>query len=205
MREQVALFGEPAAAAPPDGMTRDAVLSPCGTYRYRLTRLWDKTLPVLGWIMLNPSTADASVDDPTIRKCVGFAKRGGFGSIVVTNLFAFRATDPRELKKRSPLTQSRSGAWTRDVSEAAIASSSVVGPENDAHIIEAAHEARLTILAWGAHGGLGHRDRWVVSMLAHAGLESRTAVLAYTDDKSKPRHPLYLKYELIDPLTRGAR
>lgn len=72
-------------------------ISACGRYRYRLWRTWDATLPSTLWIMLNPSTADGTEDDPTIRKCVGFAKRWGCGSIEVINLFAFRATNPREL------------------------------------------------------------------------------------------------------------
>ncbi|MFB4275778.1 DUF1643 domain-containing protein [Nonomuraea sp. MTCD27] len=68
-----------------------------GPYRYTLWRTWDGRLPVCGWVMLNPSTADACADDPTIRRCVGFARRWGFGGIVVRNLFAFRATSPRQL------------------------------------------------------------------------------------------------------------
>lgn len=80
---------------------KDAIISECGKYRYRLTRVWDKALPIMGWVMLNPSTADASEDDPTIRKCCHYAKRDGFGGIEVVNMFAWRATDPRELKRVS--------------------------------------------------------------------------------------------------------
>jgi hypothetical protein len=76
---------------------RHAVLSSDGRYRYTLYRLWDDSLPEVTWVMLNPSTADAEQDDPTIRKCVGFAQRWGCGSIRVVNLFAYRATNPREL------------------------------------------------------------------------------------------------------------
>ena len=76
----------------------DALISPCGQYRYWLMRSWDKYSPRLPIIMLNPSTADASTNDPTIRRCIAFAVREGFGSIVVTNLFAFRATSPDAMK-----------------------------------------------------------------------------------------------------------
>ena len=75
-----------------------ALLSSCGTYRYRLWRYWHTEREPLIFIMLNPSTADAMQDDPTIRKCIGFAKRLGFGGIEVVNLFAYRATDPRDLR-----------------------------------------------------------------------------------------------------------
>src|SRR5689334_20041621 len=74
-------------------IVKSAVLSPCGLYRYRLTRRWGDG-PALLFVMLNPSTADATEDDPTIRRCTGFAKREGMPAIEVVNLFAWRATDP---------------------------------------------------------------------------------------------------------------
>jgi hypothetical protein len=76
---------------------KGATLSPCGTYRYHLYRTWDPELPHMVWLMLNPSTADASVDDMTIRKCMGFARSEGMGGIEVLNLFAYRATHPTDL------------------------------------------------------------------------------------------------------------
>ncbi|MDB5297796.1 MAG: hypothetical protein JWO31_3779 [Phycisphaerales bacterium] len=80
----------------PDLFTRAAaVLSPCERYRYVLHRWWDESKPAVCWLMLNPSTADAATDDPTIRKCCGFARAWGAGGIAVVNLFALRATDPR--------------------------------------------------------------------------------------------------------------
>ena len=78
--------------------TSTAEISPCGLYRYRLTRTWDAAAPALLFVMLNPSTADASEDDPTIRRCLGFARRERAGGLVVANLFAFRATDPKALE-----------------------------------------------------------------------------------------------------------
>lgn len=76
-----------------------AVISPCGLYRYRLTRTWNGQLDPLVFVMLNPSTADAHVDDPTIRRCIGYAKREWCGGIVVVNLMAYRATKPNVLPK----------------------------------------------------------------------------------------------------------
>lgn len=78
-------------------MKRGAVLSDCGLYRYNLIRRWNDGLPTAVFIMLNPSTADADQDDPTIRKCIGFARRWGCGGIRVVNLFAFRSTKPAAL------------------------------------------------------------------------------------------------------------
>lgn len=76
-----------------------ACISTDTKYRYTLSRVWDNEMPTMVWVMLNPSTADHSVDDQTIRKCCGFARRHGCGSIVVVNCFAYRATDPKELVK----------------------------------------------------------------------------------------------------------
>lgn len=78
-------------------MDKGAIISECGKYRYQLWRIWDDTKPKVLFIMHNPSTADANEDDPTIRRCIGFAKRWGYGGIYVGNLFAFRATDPKDL------------------------------------------------------------------------------------------------------------
>ena len=74
-------------------MNKAAILSDDGRYRYLLERQWDER-PRMAWCMLNPSTADANIDDQTIKRCIGFAKREGFGGIIVVNLMAFRATSP---------------------------------------------------------------------------------------------------------------
>ena len=81
-----------------EDMIGNAVISDCGRYRYHLWREWDATLPTVIWILLNPSTADASVPDPTLKKCIGFAKRWGFGSVVVRNLFCLRTPKPKVMK-----------------------------------------------------------------------------------------------------------
>ncbi len=150
-------------------MKKSAVISECGKFRYALGRTWDSHKPALGFIMLNPSTADADQDDPTIRKCIGFAERLGYGAIVVTNLYAYRATDPVELKRAGYLR----------------------GPENDAWITKALREVEFTICAWGANARGMSRPVEVMEMV-----EERHGVctaLALTDD-GIPRHPLMLPY-----------
>ncbi|EYS89479.1 hypothetical protein CF68_33090 [Cupriavidus sp. SK-4] len=153
-------------------MHRSAVISDCGAFRYHLERRWGPAKPML-FVMLNPSTADASEDDPTIRKCVGFAERHGSESVEVVNLFAFRATDPRELK--------RAGY--------------PVGPDNHRHIrLAAASVARrggLAVCAWGANGrGLG-AVQVVTELLRQGGLPLH-ALFQLAD--GTPAHPLMLPY-----------
>ncbi len=82
-----------------EGDRNGAVLSADGVYRYRLWRTWDASKPTLAFLMLNPSTADATEDDPTIRRCLGFAKEWGYGSLVVVNLFALRSPNPDALRE----------------------------------------------------------------------------------------------------------
>ena len=148
---------------------KGAYLSPCGTYRYVLWRDWDTNKPPLTFIMLNPSTADAMVDDPTIRRCIGFAERFGYGGITVVNLFAFRATNPVELRS------------TPDP----------VGPENDRWIRNAvfgAVEQKVPVVcAWGTQGG-AQADAMKTKLIM-AG--ANAVALGITKD-GHPRHPLYL-------------
>jgi len=143
-----------------------AIISDCGQYRYRLWRMWDHSSDALPICMLNPSTADASVDDPTIRRCMSFARREGFGGIVVVNLFALRATDPKALKHH-PFP---------------------VGSDNRWHLEQVAWWCRnydMPILcAWGAGRDARH------ALDAFAGVE--LVCLARTTDGS-PRHPLYVR------------
>ena len=148
---------------------RDACISECGRYRWSLSRSWDADLrkPWLGWIMLNPSTADASIDDATIRRCVNFARSWGFAGIAVRNLFALRATDPRELYK----------------------SEDPVGLENDKAILDLVGVCPVIVAAWGVHGSLRDRDKTVIRMLQKAGVE--LACLGCTKD-NHPLHPLRL-------------
>lgn len=148
-------------------MIRSADISACGSYRYALYREWDDNDRRVCFIMLNPSTADAEVDDPTIRRCIGFAKRWGFGSLEVVNLFALRATSPDVL-----LTHPRP-----------------IGPDTDSVIEAALSDADLTICAWGTRGTLLDRNKVVLELLDGHGIERYA--LRLTND-GHPAHPLYL-------------
>ena len=142
-----------------------AVISACGTYRYRLERLWDAELPKVAFIMLNPSTADASNDDPTIRRCIGFAKAWGFGGLIVGNLFALRSTDPKALYSHSD----------------------PIGPDNDANLRAIALCSEQVICAWGAHGAYRDRGKHVGVLLDRFNLAALTIT-----GKGEPGHPLYV-------------
>jgi len=140
-----------------------AHISRCGQYRYSLKRCWDPSLPQALIIGLNPSTADATLDDPTVRRCVGFVRDWGFGGLALVNLFAFRAIDPSSL----------------------VGPPDPVGPENDDWIARLADESDLVVAAWGVHGGLKARDSAVIRMLGPLHCLGRTK-------DGFPRHPLYL-------------
>jgi hypothetical protein len=146
---------------------RAARISDCGQYRYALLRRWSDG-HVATFIMLNPSTADAKQDDPTIRRCVGFARAWGCGAVNVVNLYAWRATNPREL---------------RTVADP-------VGPENDEHLTRHAMYAAINgwplVAAWGANG----EPSRVAAVLALPGMAALTAL--GTTRAGHPRHPLYL-------------
>lgn len=148
-------------------MTKSAaVLSPCRTFRYSLTREWGSGPAVL-FVGLNPSTADEATDDPTIRRCIGFARAWGFGRLEMANLFAFRATDPSDMR----------------------AASDPVGPDNDRHLRELATACQMAVAAWGASGTFRSRDVQVRVMLP------RLHYLRLTK-AGHPGHPLYLPAHL---------
>jgi len=150
---------------------RDAVVSDCGVYRYRLTRTWG-TGGVPVFIMLNPSTADGAEDDATIRRCRRFARDWGYSGIVVVNLFAYRATDPSVM----------------------MGATDPVGPDNQDHVVTAAQRATGPVVcAWGVLGSFRRQDRTVLSWLEVAGVTPM--VLALSRD-GHPSHPLYLSAEL---------
>lgn len=141
-----------------------ATFSPCRTYRYSLWRRWGA--PEQGYAMfigLNPSTADEVEDDPTIRRCVQFAKDWGYGALCMTNIFAFRATDPAVMK----------------------AQPEPVGPDTDAVLVALAKTAGVVVAAWGNHGSHRGRDQQVIALLP------RLACLKVTKAR-QPSHPLYL-------------
>jgi hypothetical protein len=142
-----------------------AVFSRCGAWRYLLWRLPHPNAKIVGMGLLNPSRADETRDDPTIRQCRARARQAGLGGLIVWNLFAFRATFPADLKRALD----------------------PVGPDNDAAISLALVLSRRTILAWGVHGAYLGREQAVLARCASADV----AVLGLTAD-GHPRHPLYL-------------
>lgn len=161
---------------------RTAEISPCDRYRYRLTREWSDAAPAT-FVMLNPSTADADQDDATIRKCTRYAQRWACGSLVVVNLYAWRATNPRDLP----------------------AGPEAIGPDNDARLSEAALYALETggplVAAWGAHAA----EQRVADVLTLPGMD-RLSCLSVTRG-GQPGHPLYLRSEtqLVDWSPGGGR
>lgn len=147
-------------------MVRDAVISACGRYRYRLSRRWGSG-PYLLFVMLNPSTADATQDDRTIRRCIRFAKDHHYDGIEVVNLYAFRATDPLDLK----------------------AAGYPVGPDNDSHILAAIQGAGAVCVAWGDRArGLARPDE-VLALLRSTG---RALNCLSITKHGLPAHPLML-------------
>ena len=157
-----------------------AKFSEDGKYRYELTRVWDDRQPLVIWIMLNPSTADAMKDDATIRRCIGFAKRWGFGGIVVLNLFAYRSTNPSKLLKvKDP-----------------------VGPDNDSFILKwcrpefGAHLRTKIVFAWGDNAILKKTKRihGVHYIVKDAAIPLCVSILGRTQN-GQPRHPVRLSYK----------
>lgn len=145
-------------------MQKSAVLSTCRQYRYSLSRVWDEGLPLCAFVGLNPSTADETVDDNTIRRCMGFALEWGFGGLVMLNLFAFRTKSP-EIMKAAPHP---------------------VGLDNDGHLLEWKSKCSLVIAAWGIHGSHMGRDRAVKALLG-GGMRCLGLTKA-----GHPKHPLFV-------------
>jgi len=148
-----------------------ARFSECRRWRYLLWRRWDESRPAANFLMLNPSTADEFQLDPSCTRARLYAERWGFGALIVTNLFAWRATDPRDMKAaREP-----------------------VGRANDRAIVRAAREAALVVCAWGNHGAHRERAASVLSMLRDAGVGLHALRLT---GAGEPAHPLYLRATL---------
>ena len=154
------------------GFTKGAAFSQCQTYRYLLWRNWDLTLPAMMVVGLNPSTADATEDDPTIRKCIKFAKCWGYGRLMMVNLFAFRSKDPWEmLHHRLP-----------------------VGPENDDWVALVAGHCEFILAAWGRHGTQMSRHEVMRDVLHDYPLHHLGLNLGGT-----PKHPLYIR-DVTEPM-----
>jgi hypothetical protein len=152
-----------------------AAFSPTRNYRYALWRRWEPNAPYVLFIGLNPSTADENEDDPTLRRCKRFAADWGYGAIYMANLFALRATDPKEMLEHGD----------------------PIGADNDRWLENLARGAGLVVAAWGAHGGHQRRDDQVKTLL-HCELKC----LGKTKS-GRPRHPLYIKADKpLEPLDR---
>lgn len=141
-----------------------AIFSECRTWRYQLWRIWDTDLPMLNVTALNPSTADETKNDPTVRRCINFAKSLGYGGLYVTNIFAFRATLPADMKKAED----------------------PVGPENDYWLAKTAEMSGMTVAAWGVHGNFLNRAAHVEKIIKDL------YVFRLTRKTRVPEHPLYL-------------
>jgi hypothetical protein len=155
-----------------------ATFSDCRRYRYTLTRTWDWDLPQINFLMLNPSTADDVDNDPTVERCERRARMWNYGGLIVTNLFAFRSTDPAYMK----------------------AALDPVGPDNDAAIVAAATDAQLVVCAWGKDGlhlGRGDVIRKRLSMF------TPLYCLRISESTQQPWHPLYLPYSLKPTIWRN--
>ena len=165
----------------------DAILDKDRKYRYTLKRQWgQRSDNFANFVLLNPSTANESVDDPTVKACMKIAHNLGFDGIYITNLFAFRTKNPEILKR----------------------SKDPVGNQNNKYIEEYAHKAKLVIVAWGNYGNLLNRDGDVLKILSKTKIPQ---CLAYTK-LGYPKHPLYInrkiepfKFKISSTLSNIAR
>lgn len=167
-----------------DGVKGDASYSPCRTYRYALTREWFDGRPMrhVLWVMLNPSTAEADVDDPTVRRCQTFARAWGYNGATIANIFALRSTDPAVL----------------------VPHPDPVGPAND-DVIEALATGAgigLVMAAWGSHGAIRNRGAVVTQLVT--GKLGRDMWCLGTTKGGQPRHPLYVHSDTESVLYRSA-
>lgn len=149
---------------------RRTVFSSDRVYRYALWREWIGGEGYAMFIGLNPSTADETIDDPTVRRCIGYAKAWGYGALCMTNIFAYRATDPKDM----------------------LAVAYPIGAENDATLLSIADGAGIRVAAWGVHGTHLRRDVAVKSIMP------AMHVLKVTKD-GHPGHPLYLP-KALEPI-----
>ncbi|WP_318521858.1 DUF1643 domain-containing protein [Photobacterium leiognathi] len=148
-------------------MKKSAVLSSCRKYRYELWRTWDDSKPYAMFIGLNPSTADETEDDPTIRRCINFAKSWGYGGLCMANLFAYRATQPEDMKRASD----------------------PIGDKNDETLILLAQNAGVIVGAWGNDGIFLNRSEDVRALISELNVLK-------VNKSGEPAHPLYLKSTL---------
>ena len=143
-------------------MKNTAKLSKCRKYRYALWRTWDDSKPYVMFVGLNPSTADETTDDPTLTRCINFAKSWGYGGVCMANLFAFRATEPADMKASNDPIGSDNNHWLRSLSKDAV----------------------IVVAAWGNDGGYLQRSRQVTQLIPNMHCLK-------LNKSGEPAHPLY--------------
>ncbi len=153
-----------------DDAASTAVYSDCEHYRYALTRVWDVSAPKALFVMLNPSTATERQNDPTVERCERRARALRFGSFRVCNIFAWRDTDPKKMRKAAD----------------------PVGPENDTNILDGCFWADTIVCAWGTHGAFQDRGPEVARLIGRTGRPMHHLGLSKF---GHPKHPLYISYE----------
>ena len=147
-----------------DTTKKSAVFSSCRKYRYSLTRSWNLTENYVLFIGLNPSIADEMVDDPTLTRCINFAKDWGYGGLIMVNLFAYMSTYPSELKKiKLP-----------------------IGKENNKYILKSHQKSQSTVVAWGNDCDFLERDKEVLKIISNP-------MCLNINKSGQPAHPLYQK------------
>jgi len=169
-----------------------AKFSPCGNFRYVLWRTWNDKKKKVSFIGLNPSTATADINDPTVTRCINYAKAWGYGGMFMLNLFAFRATQPANMK---------SG---RRFDHAEVITDDPVGEENDLAIMVYHEAAKITVACWGTHGSYLGRDEHVLELPSlrrfggkQSGNKLRDELHCMRVTKGgHPSHPLYLPKSL---------
>lgn len=147
-------------------MKKSAIFDETKKYRYVLTRQWGNNKNFVNFVLLNPSTADENLDDPTIKACIRFANNWGYDGIWVTNLFAFRATKPHDL----------------------IQCSSPVGNQNNKYLEKYSKKSKMVIIAWGNHGNFLNRDKEVIKILS----KIKNLYCIDITTKGNPKHLLYI-------------
>ena len=152
---------------------KKAIISDCGNYRYQLHRVWDNSKPKVLFLMLNPSTADEKEDDPTIRRCIAFSKSWGYGGLLVGNLFAFRATNPKIITKIND----------------------PIGSLNICHLAEMSNNVQSIICAWGNSSIVSCLMKKFPNYMPLLAVNKKLHYLELSNDGT-PKHPLYLKGDL---------
>jgi len=154
-------------------MDKGAFFSNCKKYRYTLWRIWDKNKPYAVFIGLNPSVADATIDDPTIRRCIKYAKDWNLGGLYMLNLFSYIATDPKEMKNNKY----------------------PIGKLNDECLIKISKEAGIIIGAWGNDGSHLMRSKSIKKLIPNLHCLK-------INNTGEPAHPLYQKSNIIPSLLK---